>query len=305
LFSAIICVVIFFFFSPLAAYEADGNPQLKAMIVDLEKKILDADKRMVAHPSFLKELRTLIDKYKSQLREIFFKDNFKDGNYTKSPKWIVKSGNFFVNKNKKLANSVEIPSYESQTNTEPEQARSVEEQAIGILLNNVFGQKNETKPIEKNPAPSPKSIQPAYIYTKAVFPPAFELTMQFRSTSLTGEMEIVLLGTQRLVPRYRLNLKPDNSMDKPIEVLRESNSRKFVVGAATKFPVINDGKFHTLKWLRLQDGEMHVLIDGKVVLETYEVNYRDNFSGFGIANNGGAFEWNSFKIFKALKPKTN
>ena len=77
-----------------------------------------------------------------------------------------------------------------------------------------------------------------------------EMTMKFKSTSLSGEMGIVLLGTQNLVPRYRLNLRPDHSKDKPIEVLRESNSRQFVVGAATKFPVINDGNFHTLKFLK-------------------------------------------------------
>jgi len=75
------------------------------------------------------------------------------------------------------------------------------------------------------------------------------------------------------------------------------------VGAAEKFPVINDCKLHTLTWLRHQDGEMLVLIDDTIVLKTYEVNYRGNFSGFGITNNGGAYEWESVKIFKALKPQ--
>ena len=129
--------------------------------------------------------------------------------------------------------------------------------------------------------------------------------MEFISTSLTGEMEIVLLGTQNLTPRYRLNLKLENSKDKPIEILRQSNSRQFVVGAATQFPKINDGNVHVLKWIRFQDGAMHVLIDDKIVLKTYEAFYRDNFSGFGIENKGGAYEWASFKIYKALKPVTN
>jgi len=297
-------IFIFLFLSPLSAQESEGNPQLKAMIADLEKKIEDADKRMVAHPIFLEELRTLVGKYKSQLRELFFKDNFRDGNYTQNPKWIIKSGNFVVTKGKGLSNSVELQTYEPETKTAPKQSLSIEQETVGILLNSIFNSNAEDELVENSPPPSsPKPVQPAYIYTETSFPPAFEMNMRFTSTSLNGEMEIVLLGTKNMVPRYRLSLKIDNSEEKPIEILRESNSRQFVIGAATKFPKINDGKPHTLSWVRYTDGAMHVLIDATIVLQTYEVFYRDSFSGFGIANNGGKYEWNSFKIFKALNKK--
>jgi hypothetical protein len=304
-FSAILFIFLFLCLTPLSASKTEGNRQLKSLIVDLEKKISDADKRMVAHPSFLDELRTLVEKYKSQLRKVFFKDNFKDSNYTQKPKWIVKSGHFFVNKTKRLSNSVTGQIQEPEKSIEPEKAPSLEEEAIGLLLGNIFGKKKENKPIEKAPEVPITPVQPAYIFTKTIFSPAFELNMEFISTSLTGEMEIVLLGTQNLTPRYRLNLKLENSKDKPIEILRQSNSRQFVVGAATQFPKINDGNVHVLKWIRFQDGAMHVLIDDKIVLKTYEAFYRDNFSGFGIENKGGAYEWASFKIYKALKPVTN
>lgn len=297
-----ILIILFLFFSPLSASETDGDPQLKAMISDLEKKIDDADKRMVAHPSFLEELRTLVEKYKSQLREVFFKDNFKDGNYTQHPEWVVRSGYFFVKKNHRLSNSVELQAYEPEKNTASTQTRSLEEEAVGVLLNSIFGAKKEDSPVEEKPAASQEPVQPAYIYTKTSFPAAFEMNLNFMSTSLSGEMEIVLLGTKSLTPRYRLNLKPDNSEDSPIEIIRESNSRQFVIGAATKFPRVNDGKLHTLTWKRLTNGAMHVLIDGDVVLQTVEVYYKDSFSGFGIANNGGSYEWDSFNIQKALDP---
>lgn len=304
-FSTILFIFLFLCLSPISASETEGNQQLKSFIIDLEKKISDADKRMVAHPSFLDELRTLVEKYKSQLREVFFKDHFRDSNYTHKPKWIVKSGYFFVNKTKRLSNSVETRIDEPETNTDSKPNPSIEEEAIGLLLDNIFGKKKENKPIEKAPADPITPVQPAYIFTKTIIPPAFEMNMEFISTSLTGEMEIVLLGTQNLIPRYRLNLKLENSEDKPIEILRQSDSRQFVIGAATQFPKINDGNIHVLKWIRFQDGAMHVLIDGQIILTTYEVYYRDNFSGFGIENKGGAYEWASFKIYKALKPETN
>ncbi len=156
----------------------------------------------------------------------------------------------------------------------------------------------------KKPEKVPETIQPAYIFTKKIFPPAFEMNMKFKS-SQTGEMDIVFLGSKNLIPRYHLKIQANHSEDDPIEIVRESNSRKFVVGASTKFPVINDGKFHTLTWIRLTNGAMNVLIDGDVVLQTYEAYYRDNFTGFGVTNNGGSYQWDSFEIFKALKPQTN
>ncbi len=304
-FSTILFMFLFLCLSPLSASQTEGNPQLKNMITDLEKKISDADARMVAHPSFLDELRTLVEKYKSQLREVFFKDNFRDSNYTQKPKWIVKSGDFFVTKTKRLSNSVNAATSEPEKNSEPQKSPSLEEEAIGLLLDNIFGTKKNDKPAKKTPAQPLKPVQPAFIFTKTIFPPAFEFNMTFLSSSLRGEMEIVLLGTKNLTPRYRLNLNLENSKDNPIEILRLSNSRQFVIGAATKFPRINDGNIHVLKWIRFQDGAMHVLIDDKIVLTTYEVYYRDNFSGFGIENKGGTHEWASFKIFKAQKPETN
>jgi len=304
-FSAILFIFLFLCLSPLSASETEGNLQLKNLIMDLEKKISDADTRMIAHPSFLDELRTLVEKYKSQLREVFFKDNFRDSNYTQKPKWIVKSGNFFVTKAKKLSNSVTVRNQEPEKSVDPQKAPSLEEEAIGLLMDNIFGSKKNDKSIETKPAQPLKPVQPAFIFTKTIFPPDFELNMEFISTSLTGEMEIVLLGTQNLTPRYRLNINLKNSKDKPIEILRENNSRQFVIGAATKFSRINDGNIHVLKWIRFQDGAMHVLIDDVTILTTYEVYYRNNFSGFGIKNKGGAYEWVSFKIFKAQKPEIN
>jgi hypothetical protein len=49
---------------------------------------------------------------------------------------------------------------------------------------------------------------------------------------------------------------------------------------------------------------MNVSIDGHIVLQTYEAYYRDNFTGIGITNSRGFYEWDSFEIFKALKPET-
>lgn len=116
-------------------------------------------------------------------------------------------------------------------------------------------------------------------------------------------MDILLLGGKNLTPRYRLKVRADHSDAAPMEVIRETGSRQYIVGASDKFPVINDGKFHTLTWVRLTNGEMNVMIDKARVLRTYEVYYRDNFTGLGLMNTAGDQTWDDIEIFKALPPE--
>ncbi len=290
----------------LASAEEPGeNKALKAMIGELEQKIQDADKSRVAHPTFLQELQTLVEKYRAQLRELFFFDTFSDGDYTKSPEWTVKKGSFTIDAAARLTTNVAMAAAPAAKTAQPAKGTTIEQEAVGILLDSIFGPpKKEKKPAAKPAAPEPAQIKPAYIYMTKGFAPAFELNIQFSTDASGGELVFELLGGKTLSPRYRLVLKPDHSREKPVEIVRESHSRQFVVGAATKFPVINDGKPHTLEWIRYTDGAMHVLIDGERILETYEVYYRDSFTGLGIGNNGGTYYFDAVKIFKALPPES-
>jgi hypothetical protein len=48
-------------------YEVAAS-RIEALLLDLEKKIADADKRKVANPSFLEELRDLVERYKKDIK---------------------------------------------------------------------------------------------------------------------------------------------------------------------------------------------------------------------------------------------
>ena len=52
---------------------SDENYQ--SLLNELQQKVDEADKKMVAHPKFLDELRALIEKYRARIRNIFFFGN--------------------------------------------------------------------------------------------------------------------------------------------------------------------------------------------------------------------------------------
>ncbi|MCP4023940.1 MAG: hypothetical protein GY729_19010 [Desulfobacteraceae bacterium] len=288
-----------------SAAESQENTALKSMITELETKIKDADKRMVAHPTFLEELRELIEKYKASIRKLYFKDSFMDKNFSKAPKWTVTSGTFFVNDALRLSTSVYVEPSEPQKETSTQQGtKSVEEQAIGLVLDNLFGTpKKEADTQDTQTQETKKETTPASILSKTDIPPDFEINVEFLSNSQWGDFEIILLGKKTFIPRYRLSYKAVSSGDRPMELIRESKKRKFVIEAATKYPATDDGKLHKISWIRYQNGAMTILMDNKVILETYEVYFRDNFTGISILNNGGSYEFASVEIFKAL-PQT-
>ncbi len=303
IFTILMAIVIMLFSALPSAMsqENQGNENLKAMILELETKIKDADQRMVAHPKFLEELNTLVEKYKAFIRKIFFKDGFKDGNFTQNPQWQVESGHFSVNDAHHLATDAFAKPVEKKREQKP---KSIEEQAIGLVLDSLF------KPTEKksdqvdtsSDKPSQETT-PASIFTKTEIPPDFEINIQFLSNSKWGDFEIILLGSAPLVPQYRLSYKAASSIERPLELIRESNKRKFVIEAATQYPSTDDGKLHHLTWVRYKDGAMKVFMDNQIILETYEVYFRDRFNGLKLLNNGGSYEFASVEVFQAVKPE--
>ena len=296
LFSIVTVIFYLTVTSPIAASEPSSNTELKAMISELENKVAVEDERLAAQFKFLEELRALIAKYKSRIKELFLSDDFKDGNYTNSPEWIVKSGSFFINESGQLSNSVVTKAIEPQER--PGKDKSFEKEAIGLVLDGIFGSKKEAEQERKSERPS-QVVQPATIYSKASIDPDFEIDIEFISKSEMGEMEIILLGSDNLTPRYRLNYKKNGSQHRPIEIIRENKGRKFIIEASTKFPQIDDGTLHKIKWVRYRNGVMNVLIDNDIVLDTHEVYFKNRFTGIEIQNNGGTYQWASIDIYKA------
>ncbi|MFC1823938.1 hypothetical protein ACFL9T_14605 [Thermodesulfobacteriota bacterium] len=278
---------------PEFGYPAEpGDPSqqsLNALLKELEKKIEDADKRMIAHPKFLDELRAMVEKYRSQLREVYFRENFADGDYKLDPGWIVNSGRFQVTPSRRLWSRIyaEPPSTPSTGNEKPD--------PVGIILKELMRQKTEDV-AKKESLPAEKD---AVIHTLTRIGPAFEMDMIFVSESRWGSMEIVLLGGNPPIPRYRMVYHAAASAERPIQIVRERGSRKYLLESALKYPSLDDGVPHRIQWIRDFQGRMIVLVDGKEVLSTIEVFYRTDFTGLALENHGGTYEWGPIRILEA------
>lgn len=276
--------------SPVTAAEAsDENQQaLDELLNELEKKIEDADKRMVAHPKFLDELQTLVDKYKGRLRAVYLSDDFSDGDYNRNPAWTVDAGSFRLTPSRRLWSRI---STESPTGGS---SSGGEENPVGIIL------KEFMRSMDDQEGKKSTSVQTeAAIHTIAHIGSAFEIELGMVSESRRGAMEIVLLGGKPATPRYRMIYHAAPSVDRPIEIVRERGSRSYLIDSATQYPDIDDGRPHKLQWMRTPDGRMRVLVDGKEVLSTVEVFYRSDFSGLALINRGGTYEWGPIRALQA------
>ena len=222
----IICLFLFLWLMALPPVMAradasqDSNREaLKSLLDELQNTIHEADKRMVAHPRFIEELQTLVDRYRARLREVFLYEDFTDGDYTKNPEWIVENGQFRITPGHTLWCRV-VAERSSQAASSKE-----DEEPLSIILKEIVRSRNKKKQ-EKRPEQVQKE---AGIRTLVRIGPVFEVDFSFVSESEWGSMEVVLLGGNPAVPRYRLIYQAAPSQTRPIEIVRQRGSRLYTI----------------------------------------------------------------------------
>ena len=285
--------------SPVVLAQPGDSPDtnaeaMESLLKELQKSIDKTDRWSRSRwnrsrDSFIEELQSLVNRYRREIRKIFFYEDFSDGDFGNNPTWIVKSGQFRISKNGRLRSRVAA--------APPSQQSSSEEGTLGIILREILDASEEKNRDE----PAKQAEEDAVIQTLVKIGAAFELDLSFASGSKWGAMEVVLWGGEPATPHYRMVYNAAASQDRPIEIIRERGSRRYIIESATQFPKLDDGEPHRLQWIRDVQGQMRVLVDGEEILSTVELFYRDEFTGLALVNRGGLYEWGPIRALQAPK----
>lgn len=205
-------------------------------------------------------------------REIV-RDTFRDGNYTRNPRWLVAQGQFEVQRRIGLRTVQEIYSQKNQGGSTEEQVVNL---IIGAVLEQATGQSLTRQP------------EYAEIYLPQRISNAFALEIELSSQRDVGSIEWgVYQGSQRN-PGYRL-VYTANGRTRGISLLRLSNSGDRVIESSSVPIEMEDGRSHSVRWTRNRDGDMTISIDNNTLINVNDRGFRDPFDGLTLINRGGDY----------------
>lgn len=264
----------------------DGSRTLE-LVDHLKELIRGAERDQRSNSWLTQQLRDLVRRYDWPWRVRLFYDDFRDGNYTSNPRWVVSSGDFRVTRDSALR-SVFDPTPQARRVS---QHRS--DPAIEILQGIFWGGNGNDREESQTNLPSASEI-----YTRVPITSAFAAKLQFRFRNDPDSSNRLEFGPYQGDERdsgYRLAYESGKAP--AITLLRLAPGRSAVVDTYDRAVNVEDGNLHTVQWRRGNEGEMVVLLDEKEIIRTADRAYSDSFDGFTLINKGGVYELKEISIF--------
>ena len=264
-----------------------GTNSTLELVDQLKDLIQRAEKEPRANPWLIQQLRDLVRRYDWEWRVPLLYDDFRDGDYTSNPTWVVGSGEFWVTRGTGLRTIFE-PSRQDRRPAE----RRGDNPALDILQG-IFGGRKEQS------APQPVSPSEAEIYTRVRISNAFAVKLQVQLRAYPDVINRLEFGPHAGDERssgYRLAYESSGGRSL-LTLLRTAPGRSAVIEIYDRGLALEDGAPHVIEWRRGGNGEMVVLADGKEIIRTLDRGYGDSFDGFGLVNKGGDYEFREISIF--------
>jgi hypothetical protein len=293
--SRIIALAIFLTVAPVFLVRAQtapgpgGGGQTQDLVDQLKELIRGAEQDRRSNPSMTKQLRDLVRRYDWPWRVSLLYDDFRDGDYTYDPRWIVKNGEFRVVRGTGLRSYFD-PSTPGMYRTSDRGSDSPALELLGELL--VGGRERAVGETQSS------SRSTAEIFTRVGITKAFAIKLQLNIKNYVDRNTRLEFGPFQDEDRssgYRLAYESGRTPS--LSLLRFESNRSAVIEMVDQGIILEDGNLHTIEWRRGDDGEMVVLLDNKEVMRAVDRAHNDPFDGFAVINNGGEFELKQVSIF--------
>ncbi|HEX9264412.1 MAG TPA: hypothetical protein VF977_08585 [Candidatus Binatia bacterium] len=293
--SRIIALAIFLTGASTFLVQAQMEPgpgrdgQTQELVDQLKEVIRGVEQDRRSNPSMTKQLRDLVRRYDWPWRVALLHDDFRDGDYTYDPRWIVKQGEFRVVRSAGLRSFFD-PSASGVYRTSDRGSDSPALELLGELL--LGSRELAVGEIQS------RLKSEAEIFTRVGITKGFALKLQLSIKNYVDRNTRLEFGPFQDEERssgYRLAYESGRTPS--LSLLRFESNRSAVIEMVDQGIVLEDGKPHTIEWRRGNDGEMVVLIDNKEVMRTVDRAYDDPFDGFALINKGGEFELKQVSIF--------
>jgi hypothetical protein len=249
---------------------------------------LGAEREQRSSPLLTKQLRELVRRYDWPWKVALLHDDFRDGDYTYDPSWIVSNGDFRVVRGSGLRTVFD---------TTRQGRRLVDkrnENPAMDIFEGIFGARDR----EARSDLQTTSQSGAEIYTRLSITKAFAVKVQLKFRGNSDDDNRLEFGPYLNNERhlgYRLAYESGNRPS--LSLLRIAPGRSAIIETYDRGLDLEDGNPHIIEWRRADDGEMVVLLDDKEIIRTIDRAHSDSFNGFNIVNKGGVYELKEISIF--------
>jgi len=262
-------------------------------LVDQLKDVIQKAEKSRTDPALMQQLRDLVRRYDWPWRVALLYDDFRDGDYTANPSWVVDKGDFRVSQFG-LGTVFTQPASPTRGSSEPRGEKSTLEVLGGIL----GGMTRR----EEAAAPQPPLPSAAEISTDLRISNPFAVKLQMTSRGKPADGSRLEFGPYKGRERnqgYRLVYTPGS---KPAFALnRIAPGRSSTIEVYDQLVNLEDGRSHNVEWRRGTDGEMVVLLDDKEIIRTVDRASEESFDGFTVINGGGDYAFSQIAIFGTLR----